>query len=212
MSEFYFQAPTPEDRTATYKGMTFEQFRLLSDEEVAQLKLEERAEFLTAIETNEFLSEEWDGANTKLGTFSDFREWQRYGVPDRDMTYEEWDARVAHYVDIRRQTDPSYGTLTKDDIAHLNDEEWTVTSLALDENNPPDGSQPIVQVGGQIEHAMEYHGVTYEDLVAKGVLEPYEAEETIVFNSHMGYALAGKFGEYILGMSYPRETSVSVIG
>lgn len=202
MSELYFQAPTSEEQSATYRGMTFKQFRQLSDGEVAQLRLQERDEFLTVCEAHGLFSDEWNVATTKLETFSNFKEWRRHGVPDRDMSYEEWDERVAHYVDIRRTADSAYGTLSNIDVAHLTEAEYDVMYLALDENDPPDGAQPIVQVGGTIEDALKHHKVTYDDLVAKGVLEPYRTQETVMFNSGIGYALAGKFGEFVLAQPY----------
>lgn len=202
----YFKAPDEEERRATYKGLGFEEFKNLNDEEIAALRKWERKEFDTACGKYDLFSAEWRVAAAKFETLSSFRTWRQSGIPDRDMTHEEWDARLAHYIAIRRHADPSYGTLTDSDLARLTAEEREVVFHALDENiNSDHSSQPILDVGGPIEHAMKRLDVTYEDLVKKGVLEIYETPETVSFDSSTGYVLAGKFGQFVLALPFDRN-------
>lgn len=198
MRELYFEAPTPEQVSVTYKEMTFGEFTNLDDEAVKQLQTQERVEWFQACEQYSMADPEWNEAKEKIDTLARFAEWRRFGVPDRNMPSEEYVARLGHDIAVRRVQDPTYGELTEADTAHLTDDEWELTFLAMDEVSRSGLAQPVISVGGPIEHAIHRLGAGYKELVDKGVLEPYEIPSSIMWKASTGYVLAGKFATYTL--------------
>ncbi|MDB5185467.1 MAG: hypothetical protein JWN38_1275 [Candidatus Saccharibacteria bacterium] len=205
MSEFYFQAPTPEETSAAYKDMTFQDFKQLDDEAVEALRVQERDEWFAACAAHSLFESEWQAALKKSNTFSRFMEWRRFGVPDRDMTDEEFLARMKHYIDVRRDADHTYGELSPADTEHLTPAERQVTLFAMEDASNSYSAQPDIDVSSSVRIAGERLGVTYDDLVKKGVLAPYEMPSNVVFKGSTGYVLAGKFATHVLVTSFGEE-------
>ena len=201
MSEFYFQAPTSEEVSALYNGMTFQEFKLLDDEAVWALRLREHEQWSKDCKRADGLDDTqfWQ-AYDRTQTMNNFVKWRVHGIPDRDMSDWELSRRVAFDIDIRRRQDSSYGELTRKDRAHLSEAEWELTWLAIDEADRTDHEQPVVT---EYSDATERLGVSFSDLVQKGVLETYEIPPDVVFRkASVGYVLAGKFAAYALVNRY----------
>ena len=194
MSEFYIKAPTPEELSVTYNGMTFEEFRLLDDDVVWDLRLQAHEQWIEDCKRTDSPEDpESMQAYDKMLLLNNFVYWRRYGVPDRDMTIEEYQKRVRFEIEFRKSKDPEYGKLQKEDIEHLSINEQELAFLLLEVADTSDNEQPVVRV---YEDAVERLGVTYDTLVEKGILEAYEVPASPMFASHRRYILAGKFADH----------------
>lgn len=109
MSEYYFTAPTDDERNATYDGMPFDEFKQLDDKKVDALRLQLRKDWDTAYEQSAGDDTVWQTANETVQIFERFCKWRKHGVPDRDMTKEEFSQHMQHYANERRKSNPDYG-------------------------------------------------------------------------------------------------------
>lgn len=197
MSKLYLQAPSEAEVSATYKGMTFPEFKLLEDEAIERLRIQAREEFHELLNG----SGEMDSMFEEWRVFYDFCEWRRGGVPDRDMTKDEFLERVRHDIDMRRANDPEYGILSEADYDHLNATEREFIGFVIDEmwhSGTGYTDRPFVERAGNESDMAEQLGVTYDDLVEKGVLETYTEPADIICDQSVGYILAGRFADYVL--------------
>lgn len=209
MTELFFKAPSEDELSSGYYGLSFDEFKMLSDEDVETLRQQARSKWLEACENSTgFEDEAWWAARKQVDRFVQFMDWRVHGVPDRDISKKEFLERMYHYADTRREANPEYGQLSVEDFSHLTDSEHELTGWVF-EDIWADGEQyvgqPIVRRGGYIDHVIDRVGVTYDDLVDKEILEHAELPASVLFDRSRAYVLIGKFAAYMITKRYPAQ-------
>lgn len=209
MNEFFFKAPTAEEIQATYQGLTFSEFKNLDDDTVAALTATSQQE-LDSLPDITGMDDFLDWLH-KSNTLHNFMDWRQHGLPDRDMTSDEFLERMYHYADHWRSTDPEFGKMHEGDREGLSQGELTLMSEILEEAWDDGNSyqeQYVVDISGYSSSAAKEFGVTYDDLSTKGLLEVVELPASPAGNERRIYTLAGRFTMYLLNARYPAADSV----
>jgi hypothetical protein len=96
----------------TFRGMTFSEFRALSDDDEAELcaRVAEAGieQELARIGSGE-LDEGWFQESAERQLLVQWRYYRKYGVPDREVTDQDIEEYVEELFAYRREQDPSYG-------------------------------------------------------------------------------------------------------
>lgn len=120
------EIPTEDELNETFQGMTFEEFKGLSDEEVEKIisrwKAEDKPDAITDGNGKVTNDEYWVTFNETF-TLSRFNTWRQYGVPDRNVTYDEVLGHLETMVEYRKDKDPDYGGLKPEQFQNLPQED-----------------------------------------------------------------------------------------
>jgi hypothetical protein len=206
MSEYYFEAPNNYEISNTYNGMTFDEFKQLDAETIQALQKQTYEEWYSAYAQAEGFDQHWFATLRKTETFYNFYEWRTHGIPDRDITKDEFVARMYHYVDSRRADDPHYGEVGCEDYDHLTTNELHLTYYVLDQiwgDGSQLAGQPTFQPDDHAASVAKDLGITYDDLVAKGILETYDVQPSLSIVDSTAYALTGKLAVHLFSLRYP---------
>lgn len=133
MSENYVtQIPSSEELNAEYRGIAWQDFINLTDDQVNQLLQEREAELLQKIESlpnptalvdvNDLDSEFWI-THREVRVFENFTTWKKYGIPDRNVTYDELMVRMEDSVRSLLSNDPDFGLLNNDQYSKLTEKD-----------------------------------------------------------------------------------------
>jgi hypothetical protein len=99
MSETYIdRAPTEEELSEQLLGVTFSDFQLMTDDKRTEFRDTVHAAMST--ESDDDIGQAWGYAHT----FRNFVTWRKFGIPDRDMSWEELQVRVTDTVFPRSST------------------------------------------------------------------------------------------------------------
>lgn len=198
MTEYYFTAPTDDEKNATYGDTSFDEFKQLSDEEIQQqrLKLHDKFRDIRGDDPD------FDEFCETVATFGRFCRWRKHGVPDRDMTKEEFSQHMQLYAAERRKRDPNYDEIP-DRFAALTPRERYVARLAMLEawqEGAVYDRQPVL-------FASEEDEAAFENLANKGVLVKRPCPPTVDFphDTSYGYVLADDFADLLFAMRWPKD-------
>jgi len=130
MTEIYDTSiPRPEELNETLRGMTFEEFKALSDDDVRALSEQILAEQL---EHTTLFDDEADHALSEALAWHNFSTWRKYGIPDRNVSQAELRERMSDLTQVRQRADPDYGTLRPEQLEGLPDRERQIIEGVFD--------------------------------------------------------------------------------
>ncbi|MDB5175449.1 MAG: hypothetical protein JWM81_307 [Candidatus Saccharibacteria bacterium] len=121
--------PTLERVQATYNGLTYNEFKVLSDEAVDAIWDTHRANDYSWLQME---SEDEDSAqpvdetpapSKKGDTLQDFTTWRRFGIPDQEVSRQDIEDYAIDAADARRAKNPEWGIIPG---SHF--EGWTKSS------------------------------------------------------------------------------------
>jgi hypothetical protein len=131
--ELLAEVPSAEQLADTFMGYTWEQFKALSDEEIATIGKAYFDEAMAATEApikkgTEWTEEEltaqdethWEYTKGAL-VFNRFADWRRHGIPDRNVTRSDVMEYIGDLIRARVEADPTYGRLTPEQSKLLPD-------------------------------------------------------------------------------------------
>ncbi len=109
----------PDGIDRTILGVTFDEFKAYTDEQVAALRERVLEEAQKAREQDE---DSLEGMSNAIA-LSDFRSWRKFGVPDREVT--EWDVAqfMTSHIQAKLAADPDYGNLPTEYVEEYTDEQ-----------------------------------------------------------------------------------------
>lgn len=183
---------TPKGIDQTILGVTFEEFRNYSDEEVAMF----RERVLAAGQAARDLNEDDNNGLMDVFRLGDFKAWRTYGVPDREVS--EWDVEeyMTSLIAAKLADDPTYGKLPDEYHEFSEDQQLVVNSLS--------------QYFAEMREPFEY--LTLDDYSLSNTLGL--SDEQIDWLTNQGILLpsetVGYFGhQYTLSNTYTRAMHAS---
>ncbi len=209
MTEHYItKTPTQDELSAEYRGLNFDEFKMLSDKDIKLLYLKHKSdnkqnlsddpELLRAygskIKDDEFLI-----SLQEVATLKNFTNWRIYGVPDRDVSYEEIMGNLQLLVSRKQEEDSSFGALLPEHFDKLTDNERLVI----------DG---LFQYFYTTKQAFEYMTIDEESL--RGAVGLNEDDIHVLLNSEVILPLGRKpetrLTNYVLNEPYYSNFLVSI--
>jgi hypothetical protein len=127
--QYVVEIPSDETLNARVNGLTFTEFKTLTDEQVRDVAKEmhdRHDEVLRAqVADPEWMSGQkpssqgsWDNL-AETFQFTQFSSWRRHGVPDRNVSREDLRGYMSDLVAARKQADPNYGKLQPEQYEDL---------------------------------------------------------------------------------------------
>jgi hypothetical protein len=202
-SESAYQPKGLED---TYRGLGFETFRKLTDEEVQLLH--------TAAEVVWQAGPVAEGGvhtpaaialmreNMVLGRFT---RWRFGGVPDREVTQDDIKAYLRDYVSACRESDPDFGNLPPE-IAEWDIREREGVYWIFDYLQYQDHTKPLTIDTYSLAN-LQFEATDIDNLVRRGVLEllgSYLAPDRVEYDV---YALNSPYRDHLLVQWYGEQAT-----
>jgi hypothetical protein len=195
MSERILSAPpSQEELNASYMGLSFNDFCKLTDEEIEELHLAAlREESPTDIKDDDFK------ALSEILTFNRFILWRKYGIPDRVVSAEEINIRLADYVNQRTAKDENYGLFPIELYNQLTDQQCNLIWLLFDYlKNMRDIFEYYIIDDYSLNYSLGMTEAEVSFLVQRGILVKVKEDPRV----GKMYELAGQYYDFLLSSHY----------
>lgn len=207
------ERPPEEELNATVNGLTFEQFKVLSDEEVQAAWDSYRQEFdevnigwPSEGETETPEAQAFFAAWDKGSVLKNFMRWRIWGVPDRDMTHDEVMEYLGETVEAMRARDPEFGAEPAGYKDLEDDEKRAVMFLFeyFDDHRAP--YEPIGVDEYSLLQSLGFKEENVQALIDKGILEPTGSYTGLDLMEYKTYGLAQQYATCWMARYFPPET------